>query len=134
MSKPICACCGKPYGYRLVSFETMIVEIGKPIPNSLRNQPPIKEEFFPELPTPGEPDEPNGYVPMDENAYGTWPNGRINHLNYIGRKGRRVRRTFWNGESYGSHHDPFCTLRCAGDFARLAYEAGYRIVKGKTDD
>jgi len=33
----------------------------------------------------------------------------------------------WDGESYRLGYDPFCKLKCAGKFAKLAYQKGYRI-------
>jgi hypothetical protein len=35
-------------------------------------------------------------------------------------------RDIWNGETWWGGHKPFCTLRCALDFARKAFRAGYR--------
>jgi hypothetical protein len=35
--------------------------------------------------------------------------------------------TLWDGESYKLNYDPFCKLRCAEKFAKLAYKKGYRI-------
>jgi hypothetical protein len=46
------------------------------------------------------------------------------------RQGTRERRlesvTVWDGERYVYSHWPFCTARCAGEFAEDAYRAGYR--------
>lgn len=33
----------------------------------------------------------------------------------------------WDGESWALAYDPFCSLRCAQQFGRAAYRAGYRI-------
>lgn len=36
----------------------------------------------------------------------------------------------WDGRTYESRYEPFCTLRCALAFAQAAHRAGYRI-KGR---
>jgi len=35
-------------------------------------------------------------------------------------------RWIWDGESWWGGYKPFCTLRCALEFARKAFAAGYR--------
>ena len=128
-TKPRCAFCGKLYGHRRVTEERIVVEIGQPIPGPKSNHLMVKEDMQPPLPKPGEPDEyrRGGYVPMDAD-----PGSRLYSGHYSGRKGRSVVRTFWDG-TYGTPYDPFCTLRCAQDFARAAYRAGYRITKKPVD-
>jgi hypothetical protein len=44
-----------------------------------------------------------------------------------GRHERRLESVIvWDGESYAYVHWPFCTQRCAGEFAADAWKAGYR--------
>lgn len=123
MAKPICANCGKTYGHRSYKRERFVVEIGQPIPPYRGNLPMVEETFFPALPPegPGTPDVATAYVPMDQ--------ALIFITGYAGRKGRRVERVLWDGESYHSGYDPFCTQRCGMAFAQAAHRAGYRIVK-----
>lgn len=126
MSRPICACCGKPYGRRATREERLLVEIGQPVPTYRGNHMLIREEINPPLPPNGEPDVPRGsFTPMDP-----WPEWLGKGLvEYTGRKGGQIIRTTWDGESYITPHKPFCTLRCAEVFAHAAYRAGYRIKR-----
>lgn len=41
---------------------------------------------------------------------------------------RRVLWTVWDGETFVTPYNPFCTLRCALSFARAAYETGTRLI------
>jgi hypothetical protein len=124
--KPICAYCGKKYGGRSLVIKTVVVEIGQPVPPHASNLPCIKTEYIPALPEnggPSTPDEAKSYVPMDTDG------GSIRMMSYNGRKGRRITRHYWDGESYHSGYDPFCTLRCALGFAKASHKAGFRIVE-----
>lgn len=121
--RPLCAMCGKPYGTRRLSTERITVEIGQPIPPSTRNIDPIKIDMMPPLPKEGADEyKGGGYVPMDDAD--RYPFSR---KEYKGRKGRYVIRTFWDG-TYNTPYDPFCTLRCALDFAQAAYRSGSRRI------
>lgn len=130
MKRPICACCGKAYGHRIVKRQRQVVEIGQPIPRYTGNAILISETRWPEPPV-GRPDTPENataYVPMDKIA-----GARISP-HYTGRKGREITWVTWDGESIGGGYDPFCTLRCALIFARAAHRAGYRAAaSGDTD-
>ena len=46
----------------------------------------------------------------------------VNYSNHL-----RHSYSLWDGESYRLDYDPFCKLRCAEKFAKLAYKKGYRI-------
>ena len=121
--RPFCACCGKPYGNRDVRIEKIVVGIDEPIPPATSNLPMIKEEMTPSL-----GNEAGGALVALDHGPEFYEGGRgWGFGKYIGRKGRRIIRTFWDGESYRSGYDPFCTLRCAHDFAQASYRAGYRI-------
>jgi endogenous inhibitor of DNA gyrase (YacG/DUF329 family) len=37
----------------------------------------------------------------------------------------------WDGKTYASRYEPFCTLRCALAFAQAAHRAGYVIKSRK---
>jgi hypothetical protein len=37
-------------------------------------------------------------------------------------------RDLWDGKSFRVPYEPFCTLRCALDFARAAYKRGLRVI------
>lgn len=129
MSRPTCAYCGKHYGDRDYVYERTVVEIGKPIPGPRCNLPMISETFMPPLPDKGGPstqEEAHAFVPMDDlkPAFYMAP--------YVGRKGRRVQRKFWDGSSYRGRHSPCCSLTCCHKFTRAAYAAGYRITKKGT--
>ena len=127
MTRPVCANCGRPYGERRYVTQTDVVEIGQPIPPAKSNLRLVRMRCFPELPGKGGPATPEkamGYVPMDRRD-------SMNMLTrmavaYTGRRGRRIERSYWDGKSYWSDNDPFCTGRCAAEFAQVAYKAGYR--------
>jgi len=40
--------------------------------------------------------------------------------------GRVISRDLWDGETWEASHRPFCTARCALDFARKAHAQGIR--------
>ena len=103
--RPLCACCGKPYGERSYHYSSQRYAIGTPIPPYQGNHIVIEEHISP--------------------GPGMGP-GNV--------AGASVSRTTWDGESYRakSGTDPFCTQRCALDFARGAHVAGYRIIKEET--
>jgi hypothetical protein len=42
---------------------------------------------------------------------------------------RSIVRTHWDGETYCSGYDPFCTQRCGVAFAIACHNAGMRMVR-----
>jgi hypothetical protein len=121
--RPICVYCGAPYGTRITDEAYMVVEIGKPIPPYRGNMQVVRETITPPLPPdgPATPEQALTFTPMDASA--------LRHGGasaYSGRKGRTVRRVLWDGKSYDTPYDPFCTAACAYRFAREAYACGLR--------
>lgn len=100
--KPICACCGKPYGTPDETREAKRYAMGQPV----------------------EPYQGNGFV-TQEWLVATTASGP----DY--RPGAQMTRYIWDGESYRARSgcDPFCTKRCAVQFAQGAYRAGWRMTK-----
>jgi hypothetical protein len=85
---------------------------------------------------PGGPDDTaippyrgNGVV-IKQNYHGYNQGGGIGVLRSGGEEvpsGHHVaHRWVWDGQSWSGGYAPFCTLRCALDFARKAYRAGWR--------
>jgi hypothetical protein len=62
---------------------------------------------------------PRRYTPGEE----SWSSAR----ELEGTRERRLDSVIvWDGEHYVAKHWPFCTTRCAGEFASDAFQAGYR--------
>lgn len=126
MSKrPVCVHCGATYGQRAVTNETVKWRDGEAPP----------------------PYRGNGIVLKDVNpaqSYRTTSRETVRALTALS-VNPKVRahqeadlakvpeesfhiasRTIWDGETWYGGNKPFCTLRCALDFARKAFLAGYR--------
>lgn len=97
-NRPICVHCGGSYGSRYTSMETIKWADGEPKPEYRGNGIVVKERIWTTGASRG---SSHGVV------YGH--NETIAH------------RTIWDGESWAGGYDPFCTLRCALDYARKAY-------------
>lgn len=107
MTRPVCVHCGKPYGKRnttveKVTWETPLVEI------TTSRGDIIKQAKEPTAPPP--PYRGNGIVIKD----------RFKYLSADTHK-MVMEREVWDGESWYGGYDPFCTMRCALDYARKAY-------------
>lgn len=96
--RPVCAHCHKLYGKRITTNPVLVWRAGEARPPYRGNGIVTAEtEFAPlcdiekALGRPRQPDD------------------------------RYVRLDVWDGESWTAPHEPFCTLRCALDYARKAY-------------
>lgn len=128
MSRNRCACCGKPYGRRMTTTERFVVRIGEPLPRPKSNQPIIATRVWPPMPEdggPAFPEDATSYTPIPDPAEDC-SIYRAPQSHPPERRGRAVEYTMWDGESYYSGNGPFCTLRCALQFARDSWAAGYR--------
>lgn len=102
MSRPVCGHCGKPYGQRNTNDERVFFNEGEPKPVYRGNLQLVKESVDP---WGAHWEETKGMITKAENT--KW----------------RVVWTLWDGESYFGGYNPFCTLRCALDYARKAFAA-----------
>lgn len=102
MARPVCGNCGKPYGQRELKNECVAVRIGAERPRYTGNRIVVKETTF------GNSDGLRG-------ASGTWMGVRFGPNETI------LIRSTWDGETWHGGYVPFCTLRCALDYAREAY-------------
>lgn len=138
MTKPICACCGKPYGARNTKSEQIFCpddDTGKPpvAPPYRGNGKVSRESYWPDddgwyaghrshekvRETPPEPPTGNRF-------------DQVAHMRRVmadHRPGRSLTRTVWIPGDYRMPYEPFCTLICALAFARGSYRNGYRIRK-----
>lgn len=115
MTRPVCAHCGQPYGKRHTASEivrwdapTKAVEMRDPQrPGKMRAVQMLNGE-----PPPPPPYRGNGIVVKESHPYLSADDGRMVMTRYI-----------WDGQSWFGGYDPFCTLRCALDYARKAYRA-----------
>jgi endogenous inhibitor of DNA gyrase (YacG/DUF329 family) len=101
-ARPICAMCGKPYGTRKTTEESFVWKKGEPIPSYRGNKIVSKETIIRKA---------------GHNSTGKWkgvPFGPDDNV---------AQRYLWDGESYYTKYKPFCTLRCALDYARRAHQA-----------
>lgn len=102
-ARPNCANCAKPYGKRKTTEESIVWKKGEPIPSYLGNKIVSKEVMIREA--------------GKHNSTGKWmgiPFGQNDNV---------ATRHLWDGESYYTPYKPFCTLRCALDYARRAWNA-----------
>ena len=97
--RPICVHCGKAYGRRTCTEQTAYACEDDPVPQPVSNQHVISYLVIP--------------YGVDRTS---------------GRPRYRYRWELWDGRSWHGGERPFCTLRCATDFARKAYEAGFRAA------
>jgi hypothetical protein len=103
--RPICVHCGKPYGKRDTKMEYVVWPDGEVMP----------------------PYRGNGIV-VSTSMHHTAPHdcsGTVYGVSFTNNDNVAL-RDIWNGETWWGGHKPFCTLRCALDFARKAFLAGYR--------
>lgn len=100
-ARPICACCGKHYGERYLSYENKRLVIGESVPRY----------------------QGNAYLVYENLSVGAQMGPDLS-------PGASLTRHTWDGSYIStSRTDPFCTTRCAVRFAKLAHQAGYRIKK-----
>lgn len=100
MAKPICVHCRKPYGQRAV--EPKVVTWGE-----------------------GEPKPPPGnlMVLKERRFFSGSGSGMVEGVRYGPRRHVAV-QVVWDGETYRTPYEPFCTVRCGLAYARKAYRDG----------
>lgn len=119
MARPICVHCGKAYGQRTTREAIVRWPVEDKEPPPYRGNGIVLREHF-HGKTPGQ-DMLRKILPTNS--------GHENHRKWneqqIARapeKSENVTiRTLWDGQSWHGGYDPFCTLRCALDYARTAY-------------
>lgn len=99
VKRPVCAFCGKRYGNRHTQHAVKRYAIGQPVEPYRGNHHLICEELM----------VGSGQGPDNQ-------------------PGVTLRRETWDGVSYFSGVDPFCTNTCAIKFAMAAHRAGYRMT------
>ena len=110
VARPACVYCGKPYGSRHTKHDVLRYAIGEPIQPYRGNHHMVCEQI----------------MVGDQMGPYTGPHGSAV-------PGATVRRETWDGVSYYSGADPFCTNTCAINFAMAAYRAGYRMPRNPTE-
>jgi hypothetical protein len=102
--RPICVRCGKPYGRRRTTTESVKWLDGESKPKYHGNGIVLKERYHTKT----------GTRALLERFHHKVPNDYVDnqHIAY---------REIWDGESWWGDYEPFCTLRCAFDYARKAY-------------
>lgn len=119
MSRPICVHCGRPYGNRHTHSETVRWPVGETMPPYQGNGVVVKTG----LPyKTANRDTMRAVTMMSVN-----PALRAAQEEDIARQPEKSEmvctREIWDGENYRGGYKPFCTLRCALDYARRAYAA-----------
>ena len=117
MARPVCVHCGKPYGHRHAESHQVRWPLGEDMPPYRGNRSLLKVGF--------------AYQTMDRAArrgvtmLSPHPLVRAKQEADIAlapEKGENVATLWtWDGETYVGGYEPFCTLRCALDYARHAY-------------
>ena len=101
--RPICVHCGKRYGQRATHCEVVRWMPSEPKPEYAGNGIVIQDRY-------------HGIAPNRTVLLGVEVTGM--HSAY---------RWIWDGETWWAKYTPFCSLRCALDFARKAYAKGVRL-------
>jgi len=99
MARPICVHCGNPYGKRETKTVAVKCKVGEEMPPYRGNGVVVKTSRYN---TGGSIGQTIGGLQFETNEI-------------------VETRTIWDGESWWGGYDPFCTLRCALDYARRAY-------------
>jgi hypothetical protein len=118
--RPKCVNCGEPYGKR--ALETQEVRWDAPSKESLvykgfggsRDVKGFSQVA--EIPPPP-PYRGNGIVVKETRPYVSASDGRAVMTRHI-----------WNGVEYWTPYEPFCTLRCALNYARRAFAKYGRVA------
>lgn len=113
MARPKCGHCGTPYGQRALDREVVRWDTPSKQSEGSYIGPNFKRETFfladgAILPPPAY--RGNGIVVSESSPHISGSDGRA-----------FMERQIWDGESYCGGYDPFCTLRCALDYARRAF-------------
>ena len=118
MARPICAHCGNAYGHRATTSETVKWPLDQERPPYRGNGIVLKESVPYKT--------ANRETARGVTALSVNPKIRAMQeadLAKIPAESFYVAtRTVWDGESYIGGYAPFCTLRCALDYARRAYK------------
>lgn len=135
MSRPICVHCGKPYGKRRTTTETVRWPAAEPMPEYRGNGIVVRvrehgtslsRSMLDKL----RADHHDKLLRNDQWARLQPPDYMRD--DYVPDQKTAYRET-WDGVSWWGGYDPFCTLRCALDYARQAYarsrQPGLRSVK-----
>jgi hypothetical protein len=107
--RPVCVHCGKSYGKRRTKDEVVRWDT----PTRQSNTPGPRRQFTIEAIEPTVPPPPyvgNGIVVKESKPHLSIEDHRM-----------VMRREIWDGKAWWGGYDPFCTLRCALDYARKAY-------------
>lgn len=99
-ARPICVHCGNVYGQRLTTNEAFVWHKDEPRPKYRGNKIVVKETMMHTAP---------------HAVTGAWRGATY------GQNDNVADRTLWDGETWLARYKPFCTLRCALDYARKAY-------------
>jgi len=116
-SRPICACCGRPYGRRSTRLEEVRWPIGKERPAYRGNGIVVKEGKTCQTPSRAD-------MEMHSARFSAAPSIRHEQeqetASFPAERTNTSTREIWNGKWSGGY-EPFCTLRCVLAYARRAY-------------
>lgn len=128
MTKPVCVHCGKAYGQRSTHSEDVRWPEGEPMPRYEGNGVVVKTSSASRLGLKAE------FIAEQEKRTKSGHWGALRKLEepdprfYTDEPTMHAYREVWDGESWWGGYDPFCTLRCALDYARKAYRDRQRTV------
>lgn len=101
--RPICVHCGKPYGSRDTTMETVRWPSG--------DMPAYRGNGIVTKTTMHRSARPA--MQLNDPTRGAFTIEAMDNVAY---------RTIWDGATYRKPYEPFCTLRCALAYARKAYK------------
>jgi len=122
VKRPVCGHCGKAYGQRWTEDTRLLVPVDEPIPPYRGNAQLLKESYL-------------GVTPSKETIKKMQCEKAEFMRDYYqsqidaapDRPMQIIHRKTWDGETWCGGYDPFCTMRCALDFATKAYKIGVRV-------
>lgn len=128
-----CLNCNKLFGRHDAEYIQEMIEVGKPVEPYAGPLLLLKEVIVPPLPFPGEKDDPGSQAfELDEPPSRHFKVG--DKLGpYTGRKGRKVIRWLWDGESWVKPDSPFCCFECQRKKAPTFWQQVRERNKGKDE-
>jgi hypothetical protein len=125
--RPVCVHCGALYGRRATKTEELRWPANEPMPTYrgngvvVKTSEPHRLQLKADILAEREQRRQGG---------GYWASAarepELDPRFYTDEPTMHVYREVWDGESWFASYEPFCTLRCALDYARKAYRRAAR--------
>lgn len=121
-SRPVCVHCGAKYGSRITHSETVRWPEGEPMPRYTGNGAVTKTGTPSRMTLKADVLAERAKRKASMNAFAlARVEPELDSRFYADEPTMYARREVWDGESWSTPYEPFCTLRCALSYARQAY-------------